>query len=101
LIIDTKYKKLDKLKANNWVSSSDIYQMFAYWMRYFWEYNIEMKKNIILLYPDYDWINYNISHLSEENINIFIKTINLNFDLSSNEWKKKLIESLILLLKPI
>jgi len=91
LVIDTKYKKLSKNKANNWVSSQDIYQMFVYWMRYFWDYNIEKKKNIILLYPDYDWEDYNTIHLSEENINIFIKTINMNFDLSCNEWKEKLI----------
>ena len=46
IIIDTKYKKLN----NYWVSSQDIYQMFVYWMRYFWEYNPDKVKNIILLY---------------------------------------------------
>jgi 5-methylcytosine-specific restriction enzyme subunit McrC len=93
LVIDTKYKKLSD-KTNSWVSSQDIYQMFVYWMRYFWNYDIDKKKNIILLYPDYDWVNYDIVHSSEENINIFIKTIDMNFDLSCNEWKEKLLKEI-------
>lgn len=94
IIIDTKYKKLDKEKSYFWVSSADIYQMLTYWMRYFWDYDINIKKNIILLYPDYDWKNYNFELNSIENINIYIKTIKLNFDLSKNDWKKELIEEL-------
>ena len=92
IIIDTKYKKLINEKNKNyWVSSSDIYQMFMYWMRYF-ENNED--KNIILLYPEYfekiEW-EYN----SEENINIFIKTINMNFDLSWKKWKTKLVTEMV------
>lgn len=94
IIIDTKYKKLDKEKSYFWVSSADIYQMLTYWMRYFWDYDINIKKNIILLYPDYDWKNYNFELNSIENINIYIRTIKLNFDLSKNDWKKELIEEL-------
>ena len=88
LVIDTKYKKLDKEKNYNWVSSQDIYQMFMYGMRYFATFK---EKNIILLYPDYDRLNYKNKYISEENVNIYIRTINLNFDLSSVEWRKKLI----------
>jgi len=91
IIIDTKYKKLDKNKSNNGVSSSDIYQMFMYWMRYF--ENSE-EKNIILLYPEYNWINYNNTYTSHENINIFINTINLDFDLYNNEGRGKLVEEI-------
>lgn len=91
IIIDTKYKKLFKDKSNYWVSSQDIYQMFVYWMRYFWEYDIEKEKNIILLYPNYNSEDHNFIHTSEENINIFIKTVDMNFDISSWEWKKKLV----------
>jgi hypothetical protein len=65
--------------------------MFVYWMRYFWEFCVEKKKNIVLLYPDYDWENYDIIHTSEENINIFVKTINMNFDLCCIDWQKRLI----------
>jgi len=91
LIIDTKYKKLNKDKSNFWVSSWDIYQMFVYWMRYFWKFNIEKEKKIILLYPNYNWENYNKEYLSEENIKIKIKTIDMNFDLSNTEWKTRII----------
>ena len=95
LIIDTKYKKLNKSKKNSWVSSQDIYQMFIYWMRYFWEHNIENEKNIILLYPEYSNEKINEKYNSEENINIFIKTINMNFDLSWKEWKTKLVTEMV------
>jgi len=91
IIIDTKYKKLDKDKYNNWVVSSDIYQMFMYWMRYFEDLE---EKNIVLLYPEYNWINYNNRYTSNENINIFINTINLDFDLCNNEGREKLIEEI-------
>jgi len=91
LIIDTKYKKLDKNKTYNGVSSQDIYQMFMYGMRYFDNFE---EKNIVLLYPNYDWKDYKTIYLSNENINIYIKTINLNSDLSSVEWKKKLIREI-------
>ncbi len=94
LIIDTKYKKLDASKTNNWVSSSDIYQMLAYWMRYFWSYDTQKQKNIILLYPDYDEKNYDTVYKSEENIHIKIKTLNMNVDLASISWKNKLIEEM-------
>lgn len=94
LIIDTKYKKLENSKSHNWVSSSDIYQMFVYWMRYFWEYNIDKKKNIILLYPDYDGEDYNFTYSSEENIHILIRTVNLNMDLSSNLGQNILLDKM-------
>jgi len=92
IIIDTKYKKIINEKNKNyWVSSWDIYQMFMYWMRYF--ENNEDKK-IILLYPEYfekiEW-----EYISEENINIFIKTINMNFNLSWKEWKDKLVNQML------
>lgn len=98
VVIDTKYKKLDSSKTNNWVSSADIYQMFVYWMRYFWEYDICKKKNIVLLYPNYDGENYNITHRAEENINIFVRTINMNLDLSSTQGKKLLLDEISILL---
>lgn len=92
IIIDTKYKKIINEKNKNyWVSSWDIYQMFMYWMRYF-ENNDD--KKIILLYPEYfekiEW-----EYISEENINIFIKTINMNFNLSWKEWKDKLVNQML------
>jgi len=102
VVIDTKYKKLDSSKTNNWVSSQDIYQMFIYWMRYFWEYNTNKRKNIILLYPNYDREDYDITLTAEENINIFIRTINMNLDLSSLKGKSNLnnqLKNIILSLK--
>ena len=94
VVIDTKYKKLDISKTNNGVSSGDIYQMFVYGMRYFWEYDTSKDKKIILLYPNYDGEDYDIMHIAEENINIFIRTINMNLDLSSLQGKKLLIDEI-------
>lgn len=93
LIIDTKYKKLDENITNYWISQNDIYQMFMYGMRYF---DNKEFKNIVLLYPQYNesFNNPNIIYSSEENINIYIKTVNLNFDLSNQDWKNKLVEEM-------
>ena len=95
IIIDTKYKKLDKNNYNYWVWNSDIYQMFMYWMRYFEK--CETKK-IILLYPKYFEKIWNY-YISEEKIEIFIKTINLNFDLVSDSWKEELLGEIKEILK--
>lgn len=62
--------------------------MIMYGIRYFEK---EQEKKIILLYPNYEWENYDINYISEEDIKIFIKTINLNFDLSDKKWKDSLI----------
>jgi len=89
IIIDTKYKKLDTNKPYAWVNPSDIYQMFMYGLRYF----STEEKNIILLYPKY---NETVQHqyISEEKIKIFIRTIDLNIDLSTTEGKNNLIKQL-------
>ncbi len=91
LVIDTKYKKLYMDKPYYWVSSSDIYQMFMYWMRYYWEYNKELKKNIILLYPKYNNEEFKTEYISEENIIVQIRTINLNYNLNSEKWKNNIL----------
>lgn len=92
LIIDTKYKKIcNESSINYWVSSNDIYQMFVYGMRYFEV--TQNEKNIVLLYPLYEQA-VNTIYNSEENIKIYIKTINLNFDLSIKEWRNNLIDEL-------
>ena len=88
-IIDTKYKKLDGWKNNLWVSSQDIYQMFAYGMRYFWWYDTHKEKHIILLYPRYDE-DYFIKYTSQENIQIFISTIDMCRDLSNSNGRERL-----------
>jgi len=90
IIIDTKYKKLSKEEQNNWVSSSDIYQMFMYWMRYF---NDNEEKNIILLYPEFEQ-NFSYFFESEENIKIHIKTVNLNIKLYKKSWLERLKQEL-------
>jgi len=82
LIIDTKYKELKQDKISYGISQSDIYQMVMYGLRYF---DVkEEKKEIILLYPQYDFSvnNQNIELETEkEKIIIKIKTINLHYDL--------------------
>ena len=91
IIIDTKYKKLDKTKNYNWVNQVDIYQMFSYGMRYF---DNKENKKIILLYPEY---KYEITDCfkTEENIQILISTIDLkNIKLKENSWKKELKKEL-------
>lgn len=97
LVIDTKYKRLIKDKLNYGVSQGDIYQMFLYGMRYFNEQEI---KNIILLYPEYEF-NVNLEEInleSKENINIQIKTVNLHRNLLKAEERKKLKEELKIIL---
>ncbi|MDD2871575.1 MAG: hypothetical protein PHS49_06305 [Candidatus Gracilibacteria bacterium] len=92
LIIDTKYKKIcNESSINYGVSSNDIYQMFVYGMRYFEV--TQNEKNIVLLYPLYEQA-VNTIYNSEENIKIYIKTINLNFDLSIKEGRNNLIDEL-------
>ncbi len=87
IIIDTKYKKLNSEKTNYQVNNWDIYQMFMYGMRYFEQ---DDSKKIILLYPKY-WEKIEDEYTSEEDIKIFIRTLDLNFDLSSYLGREKLI----------
>lgn len=95
LIIDTKYKKLNKSDNNYGVSQSDIYQMVMYGLRYFdkeTSYNSDikldysLKKRVILLYPEYNdlKISDEIVLKTKENIDIEIKTINLHNNLIDN-----------------
>ena len=95
IIIDTKYKKLNKDEQNNWVANWDIYQMFMYWMRYF---NDNDEKNIILVYPEFKE-SFNYFFESEENIKIHIKTVNLNIELYKKSWREKLKSILFEILK--
>jgi len=86
LIIDTKYKILNKNKSHKGVSSSDIYQMIVYGMRYF--KGAIKEKKIILLYPKpfNSELNTKIgSSYTEENINIEIRTVNLNINLKQKK----------------
>ncbi len=98
LVVDTKYKRLIKDKLNYGVSQGDIYQMFLYGMRYF---NKQEIRNIVLLYPEYEF-NVNSEDInleSEENIHIQIKTVNLHRNLLKIEERKKLREELNRILK--
>ena len=105
LIIDTKYKILKKDKKNLGVSNSDIYQMLAYGLRFFKDNNQNNKpfnnyKRIILLYPNPDKkkvIKEKVISgygITEENIKIQVKTVNLGLNLKKdkNKLKKELLE---------
>ncbi len=80
-ILDTKWKRL-KPKAHdskNGVSTSDIYQMFAYSQRY------ESRDNILLYpyVPDVFPTEYFVEDTNQKT-NIRIELIDLNYDLSKN-----------------
>jgi 5-methylcytosine-specific restriction enzyme subunit McrC len=88
LIIDTKYKILDREKKHNGISQADIYQMFAYGKKY-------KCNRIILLYP---WVEELGEYKSEgkpysfeRDFRLYVATVNLKRDLKN----KKEIEDLI------
>lgn len=82
-IIDTKYKLLKKPKGDKYknfdVKQSDLYQMYAYCK----EFNA---KKCILLYPEnyegpVDSVNWKLG--KDKNIDLYIRTISLNFEFTS------------------
>jgi 5-methylcytosine-specific restriction enzyme subunit McrC len=82
LIIDTKYKILDPDDKRWGVAQSDLYQMLAYSLKH-------NCTNIVLLYPAHlikqpPKEPYEIEH-DEKTIRIFIRTINLNIDMHSQQ----------------
>ena len=101
LIIDTKYKKFTKFDD---ISSSDIYQVMTYCLLHGEKY-----KKAILLYPQYDesepdisgfYIN-NDQNNKEENYSIDFCTINLKQkDLSDKDTRKDIIEKLKRIIDP-
>ena len=90
LIIDTKYKILNKTERKNSVSISDMYQMAAYASRY-------ECSNVILLYPRTAGVNNSIlEEYKLENINCKIKivSIDLRTDFTDSTNKSKLLNEL-------
>ncbi len=75
LILDTKWKKINQNnRQNNYgISSSDMYQMLAYVVRFSQEYGKEVE--IYLIYPKYE--------LFERQINFTINACNKNIKISS------------------
>ena len=95
LIIDTKYKRLDFLKADPNISPADIYQMLAYSIRLTCD-------DVILLYPrpgPNENITYRITiPRDQKETTIFIRTVNLHQPL---EEENLLITELSSILRPI
>ena len=92
LIIDTKYKILNPDDPRYGVSQADMYQMFAYCVKY-------SCKHSVLLYPEHlsskvPPVPYSIK-FEEKEVKVHIKTVPLDIDLRRD--KKLLIEKL----KPI
>ena len=90
LIIDTKYKRLDKTSKKCGISQSDMYQMVAYASRY-------KCPNVILLYPrtadSHEPVNETYE-LCELDSRIKIATVNLGVDLTNHNNQLKLIDDL-------
>lgn len=90
LIIDTKYKRLDKTSKKCGISQSDMYQMVAYTSRY-------KCPNVILLYPrtadSHEPVNETYE-LCELDSRIKIATVNLGVDLTNHNNQLKLIDDL-------
>ena len=90
LIIDTKYKLLNKTERKVGVSISDMYQMAAYASRY-------ECSNVILLYPRTAGVNDSILEeyeLEKINCKIKIATVDLRIDFKDSTNKSKLINEL-------
>ena len=90
LIIDTKYKLLNKSDRQFGVSISDMYQMAAYANRY-------ECSNVILLYPRIAGIEEPITEeyeLEKINCRIKIATVDLRIDFADSNNKSKLIKEL-------
>ncbi|MCD4730699.1 MAG: McrC family protein [Bacteroidales bacterium] len=90
LIIDTKYKVLNKNDRKYGVSISDMYQMAAYASRY-------ECSNVILLYPRVADVNGSILEkyvLEKIDCTIKIATVDLRVDLMNSTNKQKLIRDI-------
>jgi len=90
LIIDTKYKLLNKSDRKFGVSISDMYQMAAYANRY-------ECSNVVLLYPRIAGIEEPITEeyeLEKINCRIKIGTVDLRIDFADSNNKSKLIKEL-------
>jgi len=90
LIIDTKYKVLNKNDRKYGVSISDMYQMAAYASRY-------ECSNVILLYPRVADVNESILEkymLEKIDCTIQIATVDLRVDLTNSTNKQKLIRDI-------
>lgn len=95
VIIDTKWKKLEKAKQNFGISQADMYQMYAYHTRY------DNIQKVILLYPYYEDITPPIYTIKKDNKNIVtIQIMLVKLDKSNNnnlfnyESNNKIIEEL-------
>lgn len=95
LIIDTKYKRLDKSDKKCGVSQSDMYQMAAYASGY-------KCPNVILLYPhtaDSNESVHDIYKICASDSTIQIATVDLRVDLNNPVNQSKLIDDLNEILK--
>lgn len=71
VVIDTKWKLLNTASSNSGISQSDMYQVYAYAKKY------EAEK-VYLLYPRSDLkLQYNLSYLSNDNVNVRVAFVDL------------------------
>ena len=82
LIIDTKYKLLEKQNGRESVSQSDMYQMYAYCQKY-------ACPNCILLYPKWGASEEIIDYYIDDTATVRIRTIDLNRDLGAERRELK------------
>ena len=100
LVIDTKYKRLDPESAKLGVSSQDAYQIYAYC-------KVLGANKALLLYPD-NLVELDSRELEtpirlgkEGEIELFVGTVPLHYDLTSNEGFKDFVEKLESILEAI
>lgn len=95
VIIDTKYKLLERNSPRNGVRSSDLYQMFGYYHKY-------NKPQIILLYPQYKEEFNDQYYFYKENIGpLNVVTIDLNDDIFTKSGELALVNRLKEIIFPI
>jgi 5-methylcytosine-specific restriction enzyme subunit McrC len=98
LIIDTKYKLLDPDSAKLGVSQQDLYQIYAYCKE-------SGTKKALLLYPA-NLVDVDESKLEtpfklgeRKDVEVYVRTVPLDFDLTSDKGLKNFVENLESILK--
>jgi 5-methylcytosine-specific restriction enzyme subunit McrC len=98
LVIDTKYKPLDPDSAKLGVSQQDLYQIYAYCKEY------GVKKSLLiypanLIYLDENKLKSPFKLGEYRDIEVYVRTVPLHYDLASNEGFKNFVEKLESILK--
>lgn len=83
VVIDTKWKLLSRLKSNSGPSQADMYQMYAYGMKY--------QAEVMLLYPRSEDVLNGMEYESNEGVKV--KILFLDLEREASDWGLEFCES--------